>query len=230
MDIFHDQTIHLYHGSRSGLEGEICPCSRERCDFGRGFYMGTNPDQVKGLVVSDQNPVFYELEIDFTKIPITRRLYLKDKDWMWTVLACRKQSAEFVETTLAKQAIRRLERADIVAGPIADDRMNEAMRRFEENGLTDVALLHCLDSIDYGEQVVAKTPFACQQVTIVARHAIRGKEAENAMHFSDQKRKEGENIVNKMAARYNREGNFLSEIIENERKHDAIHKIQEEER
>lgn len=217
MDILHDHEIYLYHGSRSGLQGEISPCSREKCDFGRGFYMGTNPNQVKGLVVFEQNPVFYEMKIDLAKIPTTQRLYLTGKNWMWTVLACRRKSAEFCSTKLARQAIRRLEKAEIVAGPIADDRMNEAIRRFEENGLTDVALMHCLDSIDYGEQVVAKTPFACQQITILTQHHLNEIESRNALRFSEQKRKEGENIVNRMAARYNREGSFLSEIIENEK-------------
>ena len=133
-------------------------------------------------------------------------------------MACRKQSKEFAKSTLAKQAKVRLEQADLVVGPIADDRMNEAIRRFEENGLTDIALMHCLDSVDYGEQAVAKTPFACQQITILTERVIYGKEAENALQFSDEKRKEGQNVVNEMAARYNRAGKFLSEIIEEEKK------------
>ena len=33
----------LYHGSKSGIEGKIEPKSRSQCDFGKGFYMGTDP-------------------------------------------------------------------------------------------------------------------------------------------------------------------------------------------
>lgn len=36
--------ILLYHGSKRGLEGCIAPKSRKHCDFGAGFYMGTQPD------------------------------------------------------------------------------------------------------------------------------------------------------------------------------------------
>lgn len=32
----------LYHASRFGISGNIQPIS-SRCDFGRGFYMGTDP-------------------------------------------------------------------------------------------------------------------------------------------------------------------------------------------
>ena len=37
----------LYHGSRGGLHGPIAPKSRVRCDFGKGFYMGTDENQAK---------------------------------------------------------------------------------------------------------------------------------------------------------------------------------------
>lgn len=57
------EKIILYHGSRGGIEGSIEPISRSRCDFGKGFYMGTNPEQVKGLVVEQDAPVFYTVEL-----------------------------------------------------------------------------------------------------------------------------------------------------------------------
>ena len=28
----------LYHGSKSGIKGDIAPKSRDACDFGQGFY------------------------------------------------------------------------------------------------------------------------------------------------------------------------------------------------
>ncbi len=35
-----NETVTLYHGSKSGIRGAIAPISRKRCDFGKGFYMG----------------------------------------------------------------------------------------------------------------------------------------------------------------------------------------------
>ena len=37
--------IILYHGSKSGINGPIAPISTDRCDFGKGFYMGTDRNQ-----------------------------------------------------------------------------------------------------------------------------------------------------------------------------------------
>lgn len=42
--------IILYHGSKSGIEGKIEPKSRSQCDFGKGFYMGTEPSQALTLI------------------------------------------------------------------------------------------------------------------------------------------------------------------------------------
>ena len=40
----------LYHGSKNGIKGEIQPSSRKHCDFGTGFYMGTEPEQPLTLI------------------------------------------------------------------------------------------------------------------------------------------------------------------------------------
>ena len=54
----------LYHASRFGISGSIQPISRSRCDFGKGFYMGTDPIQPLTLVCNEKNPVFYTLEFN----------------------------------------------------------------------------------------------------------------------------------------------------------------------
>ena len=47
----------LYHGSKGGLLGDtILPNSRKICDFGSGFYMGTQPSQAKALISVDIKP------------------------------------------------------------------------------------------------------------------------------------------------------------------------------
>jgi len=45
--------MRLYHGSKSGLSGVIAPVSRDVCDFGRGFYMGTETTH-QALGLGDQ--------------------------------------------------------------------------------------------------------------------------------------------------------------------------------
>ena len=60
----------LYHGSKSGIKGDIAPKSRDACDFGQGFYMGDLPDQPKGLIAEFPDNRFYELDCDFAGLKI----------------------------------------------------------------------------------------------------------------------------------------------------------------
>ena len=53
-----DGVVQLYHGSKSGLKGSIAPISRDKCDFGRGFYMGTDPSQALTLICDYEKSKF----------------------------------------------------------------------------------------------------------------------------------------------------------------------------
>lgn len=94
--------IILYHGSRGGIEGNIKLESREKCDFGKGFYLGENPMQVRGLICGDSAPVFYEIRLKLTEIPEERILRLKGKDWIYAVLANRKKARILVNLNWLK--------------------------------------------------------------------------------------------------------------------------------
>lgn len=208
--------IILYHGSRGGLDGTIQPISRTRCDFGKGFYMGDSPEQAKSLVIEDSAPVFYTLKLKLSEIPEEKILNLQKQDWVYAVLANRKKCPEFNELKLAKDIVKKMEEYDVIVGPIADDRMNEAMQRFSDYGLTDKGLSACLKAVDYGMQYVAKSEFACSKIEIISERSIFGKEADDIRKFTEERRKESRDIVKKVTAQYQREGEYLNEIIQKE--------------
>lgn len=62
--------IKLYHGSKKGLEGNIKPISRELCDFGKGFYMGTEQTQPMTLICNYENATMYNLEMDTSLLSV----------------------------------------------------------------------------------------------------------------------------------------------------------------
>ena len=68
--IYTNETITLYHGSKSGIQGNITPQSREHCDFGKGFYMGTEQSQPLTLICNYPNPSLYTLSIDLSGLTI----------------------------------------------------------------------------------------------------------------------------------------------------------------
>lgn len=87
----------LYHGSRTGINGNIIfnhPLMGTNRDFGKGFYMGTNPLQVKTLIIRGECPTFYELKLKLSEIPEEKILKLDGKRWAYFVLCNRNKLKE----------------------------------------------------------------------------------------------------------------------------------------
>ena len=70
-----EEKIVLFHGSKAGIDGEIKPISRNRCDFGSGFYMGTDIWQPLTLIYNYESPILYTVEVDLTSLNV---LYLEE--------------------------------------------------------------------------------------------------------------------------------------------------------
>ena len=60
----------LYHGSKSGIIGTIEPKSRSKCDFGKGFYMGTEPNQALTLICDYDKSKFYIVSVAVNEVEI----------------------------------------------------------------------------------------------------------------------------------------------------------------
>jgi hypothetical protein len=212
----HGNHLVLYHGSRGGLDGDIKPISRARCDFGKGFYTGNNPQQVKGLIAEDSMPVFYELDLDLSKIQDEKILILNDYDWVCTVLANRQHAATFNTLQISKFYQDLSSKYDLIVGAIADSHMNDAIRMFASGALSDKGLFECLKRIDNGYQVVAKTDTACKAFSIISEHDLSITEIESIRQYTAQKREEGRNVVREMIRKCRGQGQYIDEIAEHD--------------
>lgn len=207
--------IFLYHGSREGIKGDIKPLSRERCDFGKGFYMTASKEHAKGFVAESADAVFYTLKFRLSEIPENKILVLDGEDWVYAVLANRRKCLEFNELCLAKSWTDKLNRYDVIVGDMADDRMNMAFQQFADYGLTDVGLTACLRYVNYGKQYIAKTDFACSKIDIISEHRLSSREIDEIRQYFEERRTEDKNIVNLITKKYQRNGLYLNEIAEN---------------
>ncbi len=212
------QIKHLYHGSRGGIVGDIKPESRSRCDFGRGFYMGTNKDQARTLVANDQVPYLYKLDFDLSTMEENRILTLSGMEWAFFVLYNRDRLGNIKGSELYNNLQHLADGKDVIIGPIADDAMNEAMTKFTESQITDKAFLESISALDYGTQYVAKTQEACSCITVISEKEMRGKELQDAMMSAILRRKEGSVVADKMQKLYRREGRYFDEILHDIRK------------
>ena len=203
----------LYHGSRGGIIGDIVPRSRPGTDFGEGFYMGTDPMQTKGLVSNEPQPVSYALSVDFSGIGRERTLILDRYEWIYTILHFRRTCRPFNGSRIDEVIGEITSGFDFVMGPIADDRMNEAVRRFAANELTDEGLFACLSHVRYGTQIVAKTEEACRRIRIVVEQVMYEDELDGIIAYQQEQRRQARGIVTRIQESSKGRGRYLSELL-----------------
>lgn len=151
--------ILLYHGSKSGIVGDIAPKSREMCDFGKGFYMGTEPRQPLTLICDFEKSKFYIVSIDMTQLSTME--ITADLDWAMLV-AYHRGRMEKVKGTAFYQKYSQMDKnKDLIIGSIANDRMFYVLDNFFLGNITDTALVNSLSALKLGKQYVATTEKAC---------------------------------------------------------------------
>lgn len=127
---FADKTksITLYHGSKSGIQEKIAPKSRKHCDFGKGFYMGTEKSQPLTLICNYPSAILYTLNVDLSDLKI---LDLKlDLDWALFVAYNRGKMDTVKGSKLYSKYAKLSKGFDIINGYIANDRMFIVLDRF----------------------------------------------------------------------------------------------------
>ena len=209
-----DNKLLLYHGSKKGIVGDIAPISRDECDFGSGFYMGTNTLQPLTLVCNEDKPKFYTVELDMTGLKVlTVEIGM---DWAMLIAYYRKEMESAKGTPIYEKYAHMADGYDVIIGYIANDRMYTELSRFFNRTLTDVALINCLSALDLGKQYVAISEKACRQIKILKEEPLSQLELSLLKDMSAERRKEGIALAEEIEVKYRREGKFFDEILKGE--------------
>ena len=209
-----DNRLILYHGSKKGITGDVAPISREECDFGRGFYMGTSTLQPLTLICNEDKPKFYAVELDLTGLKVlTVDIGM---DWAMLIAYHRKEMESAKGTAVYEKYAHMADGYDVIIGYIANDRMYTELFRFFNKTLTDVALIHCLSALDLGKQYVAISEKACRQISILKEEPLSPLELALLKDMSAERRKEGVALAEEIEVKYRREGKFFDEILRGE--------------
>ena len=202
----------LYHGSKSGIVGEIAPKSREMCDFGRGFYMGTEPGQPLTLICDFEKSRFYIVSIDMQGLESVE--INADLDWAMLVAFHRGRMDKIKGTAFYEKYSRIDAGKDLVIGSIANDRMFYVLDNFFMGNITDMALVNSLSALKLGKQYVATTEKACAAVRIEKELPISMMERRFLQDESEVNRQKGIHLANDICKNYRREGAFFDEILD----------------
>ena len=202
----------LYHGSKSGIEGDIAPLSRKQCDFGAGFYMGTEPSQALTLICDYESARFYMVSVATDKLKVLD--VPADIEWAMLVAYHRGRMETVKGTPFYEKYQAMTEENDLVIGSIANDRMFYVIDSFFQGSLTDEALVNSLSALELGKQYVAVTQKGCDAVRIEKEIPISYLEKLFMKEVSEANRVKGTSLANDICKNYRREGLYFDEILE----------------
>ncbi len=202
----------LYHGSKKGLMGDIAPISREKCDFGKGFYMGTTPEQPLTLICDFEESKFYVVSIDLSKLSIVE--IPANIDWAMVVAYHRGRMEKIRESVFYHKYRNITNGKDLAIGSIANDRMFFVIDNFFQENITDAALINSLSALQLGKQYVALTEKACKAIKVEKEIELTYFEKKALQKVSEKNRQKGIELANEICKSRRREGKFFDEILE----------------
>ena len=202
----------LYHGSKSGIEGDIAPKSRKQCDFGEGFYMGTEPSQALTLICDYESAKFYIVSISVDNLAVLD--VPVDLEWAMIVAYHRGRMEKIKGTSFYSKYQEMTKDKDLIIGSIANDRMFFVIDNFFIGNITDAALINSLSALELGKQYVAVTQKGCDAVRIEKEIPISYLENLFMKEVSEANRVKGSSLANNICRNYRREGLFFDEILD----------------
>ncbi|MBR1691245.1 MAG: DUF3990 domain-containing protein [Lachnospiraceae bacterium] len=202
----------LYHGSKSGVEGKIEPKSRSQCDFGKGFYMGTEPSQALTLICDYDKSKFYIVSVDTSELDVVE--IPADMEWAMLVAYHRGRMETIKGTPFYEKYRNMSENKDLVIGSIVNDRMFYVIDNFFIGNVTDAALVGSLSALQLGKQYVAVTQKGCDAVQIEAEIELSHLERLFMKEVAEANRAKGVSLANDICKNYRRKGLFFDEILE----------------
>ena len=202
----------LYHGSKSGIEGNIAPLSRKQCDFGKGFYMGTEPAQALTLICDYEKSRFYIIsictdELAHLEVPA-------DIEWAMIVAYNRGRMEKINGSPFYNKYRDLTADKDLIIGNIANDRMFYVIDNFFIGNITDAALVNSLSALQLGKQYVAVTQKGCDNIRIECEVSLSYLERLVIKDVAEENRARGVSLANDICKSYRREGKFFDEILD----------------
>lgn len=202
----------LYHGSKSGIEGSIEPKSRKQCDFGKGFYMGTDPGQALTLICDYEKSKFYIVSVSMDNLAHIE--VPADTDWAMLVAYHRGKMEKINSTPFYNKYRDMTANKDLIIGNIANDRMFFVIDNFFVGNVTDMALINSLSALQLGKQYVVVSQKGCDAVRIEAEVELSYLERLFIKEIAEENRARGISLANDICKNYRREGMYFDEILD----------------
>ncbi len=204
------QGLILFHGSKQGLE-EITPLgSRKNCDFGNGFYLGESYDGALSFVFENEESSVYSFFYQTSNL--VYETFDCSLDWMIAICYYRGYLKGYEGSSLLRSILHRVQKADVIKTPIADNRMFYIMSLFANGDINSSIALHSLSASKLGFQYVLRTEKAISNLRPIEKYYLCEVERKECEKRATARAEEIETKL-KMAKRVYQTGTYIEELL-----------------
>lgn len=200
----------LFHGSKSGLSEITVYGSRNNCDFGNGFYLGQTYKQALSFVCEYDSASVYAFRFSHKGLKLVE--FDCSLEWMIAICYFRGTIREYESCSTVQNIVKKINDADVIIAPIADNKMFYIMSQFAEGEINADAALHSLSASGLGKQYVIKTDRALKNLVPLEKFYLSVPEREDCKSSLAERGYEIDTKL-KLAKREFRSGLYIEEVL-----------------
>ncbi|HAU50207.1 MAG TPA: hypothetical protein DCW43_00350 [Clostridiales bacterium] len=200
----------LFHGSKCGLSDISVAGSRDNCDFGNGFYLGQTYNQALSFVCEYDKASVYSFK--YSREGMKCLEFDCSLDWMIAICYYRGTIRNYAKSEKVRAVIDKVEKADVIIAPIADNKMFYVMSQFAEGEINADVALHSLSASRLGLQYILKTEKALKNLVPIERYYLSVPEREDCRKKLIERGYEIDTKL-KLAKREYKNGLYIEELL-----------------
>ena len=200
----------LFHGSKYGLSDISVTGSRDNCDFGNGFYLGQTYNQALSFVCEYDKASVYSFK--YSREGMKCLEFDCSLDWMIAICYYRGTIRNYAKSEKVRAVIDKVEKADVIIAPIADNKMFYVMSQFAEGEINADVALHSLSASRLGLQYILKTEKALKNLVPIERYYLSVPEREDCRKKLIERGYEIDTKL-KLAKREYKNGLYIEELL-----------------
>ncbi len=200
----------LFHGSKKGLSDITVSGARNNCDFGNGFYLGQTYNQALSFVCEYDRASVYSFKYSLEGLKCVE--FDCSLDWMIAICYYRGTINKYSGSNMVQKVVKKIEEADVVIAPIADNKMFYVMSQFAEGEINADVAIHSLSASRLGLQYIFKTDKALKNLTPIEKYYLSIPEREDCKNALIERSYEIDTKL-KLAKREFKDGLYIEELL-----------------
>ncbi len=207
-----DGVVVLFHGCKTMIDFPIDLChSKKSNDFGSGFYLGESFRQAATYIANSSSTNVYTFTLDLKNLKAAS--FDVDRDWMIAIAYYRGWIDRYKNSPIVKTIVNRVEEADVVLAPIADNRMFDIISEFVRGEITDLQCQHALSATNLGRQYVIKTEEGLRNLSLIRQNYLSKPEKENCVKQRLEMSNASQDKVAVARIEYRGKGHYIEELF-----------------